>query len=119
MIMNCIIIEKELLISHLALIVTKNNSFLCVFGEDIKSCLTCIFVFVSQFAEATFSFVSVVFVFLMHILPSWYLAKLCHLATAVFVFANVCNTKAISRSYIYFRSTIAKYIHKEIFGLRF
>lgn len=40
MIMNCIIIEKELHISRLALIVTKNNSFLCIFGEDKKSCLT-------------------------------------------------------------------------------
>lgn len=40
MIMNYIIIEKELHISHLALIVTKNNSFVCVIGEDKKSYLT-------------------------------------------------------------------------------
>lgn len=40
MIMNYIIIEKELHISHLPLIVTKNNSFLCIVGEDKKSYLT-------------------------------------------------------------------------------
>lgn len=38
--MNYIIIEKELHISHLSLIVTKNNSFLCVIGEDKKWYLT-------------------------------------------------------------------------------
>lgn len=43
MIMNYIIIEKELHINHLALIVAKNNSFVCVTGEDKMSYLTPVF----------------------------------------------------------------------------
>lgn len=38
MIMNYIIIEKELHISYLT--VAKNNSFVCVIGQDKKSYLT-------------------------------------------------------------------------------
>lgn len=62
-----------------------------------------------QFAEATVSFVSMVFVVLMYISSSWYFTKLCHVAIAVFLFENVSNIKTISRSCIYFPSTIAKY----------
>lgn len=40
MIMNDVIREKKLHISHLALIVTKNNSFVCVVGEDKMLYLT-------------------------------------------------------------------------------
>lgn len=68
MILNYIIIEEELHRSHLPLIVTKNNSFLCIIGEVVSD--TCIFVFVPQFAEATFSIFSMVFVFLVHISPN-------------------------------------------------
>lgn len=109
--MNYIISEQELHISHLALIVTKNNSFVCVVVEDKKSYLTPAFLCSYHGCRSNIFFCFYgICVFNAHFTK---LTKLCHVATAVFLFANVSD-KTTSRSCICFLSTMAKYTHSNI-----